>query len=106
VGRDKAEKITAGGLNTTVKSTAGTTGQGAGTTGQPEREELSFAGFWPTGATGIRPVPPAGAGITGARRRYHRQDREQGRKELSVANLEPNQTWPDFIKSLQNNSHA
>jgi len=63
-----------------VKSTAGTTGQGAGTTGEPERGEKSFAGFWPTSATGLRPVPPAGAGTTGARRRYHRQDRESAQK--------------------------
>jgi len=105
-GREKADKEIVGGLNTAVKSTTSTTGQGASTTGEPKRGELSFAGFWPTGATGLRPVPPAGSGTTGARRRYHRQDREQRRSELSVANLEPNQTWLDFIKSLQNNGHA
>jgi hypothetical protein len=60
----RQKKITAGGLNTAVKRTAGTTGQGAGTTGEPERGNLRFVGFWPTGATELRPVPPAGHGTT------------------------------------------
>ena len=49
---------------------------GAGTTGGPETCERNSAGFWPTGATGLWPVPPAGAGTTGARRRYHRPGRK------------------------------
>jgi len=62
------------------KLTAGTTGPRAGTTGEPKTCARSSARFWPTGATGLRPVPPAGAGTTGARRRYHRQGRESAQK--------------------------
>ena len=56
-GRGKVEKVTACGLSTAVKRTAGTTGQGASTTGELERWKLCFAGFLPTSATGLRPVP-------------------------------------------------
>jgi hypothetical protein len=45
---------------------------GAGTTGGPETCERNSVGFWHTGATGLWPVPPAGAGTISARRRYHR----------------------------------
>ena len=48
----------------------------------------------------LEPVPPGlCVGTTG-------RTGNQGRGERSGANLETNQSWPDFIKSLQNNGHA
>jgi hypothetical protein len=65
VGKRWEREITAGGLYTAVKKALPVLpASGAGTTGGPETCERNSAGFWHTGATGLWPVPPAGADTT------------------------------------------
>jgi len=76
VGKKERREITAGGLNTTVKINC----RYYQPKGRYHRRARNLRREWPTGATGLRPVSPAGAGTTGAGRRYHRQDRESAQR--------------------------
>jgi len=74
VGRDKRERITAGGLNTAVKSTPGTTG----CKGRFHRRARDLrAGF--CGILAYR-CYRASAGTTGARHRYHWRGRKSAQR--------------------------